>query len=129
MRDPDHGVAEMKRVTRPGGTRVAACMWDIATGGMTMLRIFWSAVRSLDPDAEGERRMVGTVEGDIAERFSRAGLVDVESGALCACADYWGFEDFWGAVHVRGRAGRPAPCLAVQGAAGGRARGGPGGAS
>lgn len=94
MRDPDRGVAEMRRVTRPGGT-VAACMWDTATGGMTMLRIFWSAVRSLDPDAEGERRMAGTVEGDIAERFSRAGLIDVQGGALDAAADYGGFEDFW----------------------------------
>jgi len=94
MRDPDRGVAEMKRVTRPGGT-VAACMWDIATGGMTMLRIFWSAVRSLDPESQGERRMAGTVEGDIAERFSRAGLVDVVGGALVARADYAGFEDFW----------------------------------
>ena len=94
MRDPDRGVAEMRRVTRPGGT-VAACMWDIATGGMTMLKIFWSAVRSLDSDAEGERRMAGTAEGDIAERFARAGLVDVEGGALGARADYAGFEDFW----------------------------------
>ena len=94
MRDPDRGVTEMRRVTRPGGT-IAACMWDIATGGMTMLQIFWSAVRSLDPDAEGERRMAGTVEGDIAERFSRAGLADVEGGALDARADYAGFEDFW----------------------------------
>ena len=31
MRDPDAGVAEMERVTRPGGT-VAACMWDTAGG-------------------------------------------------------------------------------------------------
>src|ERR1700729_1094644 len=38
MSDPDRGVREMARVTRPGGT-VAACMWDTATGGMTMMRI------------------------------------------------------------------------------------------
>ena len=94
MRDPDRGVAEMMRVTRPGGT-VAVCMWDIATGGMTMLRVFWEAVRSIDPAAQGERQMAGTAEGDIAERFSRAGLVDVEDGALDARADYTGFEDFW----------------------------------
>jgi ubiquinone/menaquinone biosynthesis C-methylase UbiE len=32
MRDPDMGVREMARVTRPGGI-VAACMWDTAAGG------------------------------------------------------------------------------------------------
>jgi ubiquinone/menaquinone biosynthesis C-methylase UbiE len=94
MRDPDRGVREMARVTRPGGT-VAVCMWDIATGGMTMLRLFWDAVRQIVPRAEGERGMAGTAEGDIAERFSRAGLEDVVAGALTARADYASFEDFW----------------------------------
>jgi ubiquinone/menaquinone biosynthesis C-methylase UbiE len=94
MRDPDQGVREMARVTRPGGT-LAVCMWDIATGGMTMLRMFWDAVREIVPRAEGERRMAGTAEGDIAERFNRAGLDDVVAGALVARADYANFEDFW----------------------------------
>jgi hypothetical protein len=94
MNDPDLGVREMARVTRPGGT-VAACMWDIATGGMTMLRVFWTAVRQVQPSAEGERRMAGTAEGDIAARFERAGLEDVVPGALTATADYDDFDDFW----------------------------------
>jgi ubiquinone/menaquinone biosynthesis C-methylase UbiE len=94
MRDPDAGVREMARVTRAGGT-VAACMWDTTAGGMTMLRVFWSAVRALDPDAQGETRMAGTTEGDIAERFERAGLADVTGGALTARAEYAGFDDFW----------------------------------
>ena len=94
MRDPDQGVREMRRVTRAGGT-VAACMWDIAGGGMTMLRLFWSAVRQVVPGAEGERRRVGTAEGDIAERFTHAGLEGVVGGALSARADYTGFDDFW----------------------------------
>ena len=54
MKDPDRGVREMARVTRPGGT-VAACMWDIAGGGMTMLHTFWSAAREIDPSVTGER--------------------------------------------------------------------------
>jgi ubiquinone/menaquinone biosynthesis C-methylase UbiE len=94
MIDPDQGVREMARVTRPGGT-VAACMWDTTAGGMTMLRIFWTAVRQLDPNVEGERRIAGTAEGDIAERFRRAGLKDVTSGVLTARAGYSGFDDFW----------------------------------
>jgi SAM-dependent methyltransferase len=94
MRDPDQGVREMIRVTRPGGT-VTACMWDVAGGGMTMLSTFWTAARRLDPTIEGERRMPGTREGDIAGRFERAGLEGVTGGSLTARADYRGFDDFW----------------------------------
>jgi ubiquinone/menaquinone biosynthesis C-methylase UbiE len=94
MSDADAGVGEMARVTRGGGT-VAACMWDTTTGGMTMLRIFWTAVRAIDSGAQGERAMAGTAEGDIAERFRRAGLEQVVGGALTARAEYTSFEDFW----------------------------------
>ncbi len=94
MSDPDQGVREMARVTRPGGT-VGACMWDIGSGGMTMLRIFWTAVRQLNPSVEGERRLAGTVRGDIVARFQRAGLENVVEIELEAFADYSGFDDFW----------------------------------
>jgi SAM-dependent methyltransferase len=94
MRDPEQGVREMARVTRPGGT-VAACMWDIAGGGMTMLSTFWAAARRVNPEIAGERRLAGTFEGDIADRFERAGLEDVIGGSLVARADYSGFDDFW----------------------------------
>jgi SAM-dependent methyltransferase len=94
MSDPDQGVRGMARVTRPGGT-VAACMWDIASGGMTMLRIFWDAVREVEPRAEGEQRLPGTAEGDIVARFERAGLEDVTGHVLTASAAYADFDDFW----------------------------------
>jgi SAM-dependent methyltransferase len=94
MTDPDRGVREMARVTRAGGA-VAACMWDLAGGGMTMLRLFWTAVRRVDPNVESEEPRAGTAEGDIEERFVGAGLEDVTGGALVARADYSGFDDFW----------------------------------
>lgn len=94
MSDPGRGVAEMARVTRPGGT-VAACMWDIPAGGMTMLRLFWSAARQVDPSVEGERRLAGVGAGDIAAILETAGLEDVVDGELTASADYAGFDDFW----------------------------------
>jgi SAM-dependent methyltransferase len=94
MQDPERGVREMARVTRPGGI-VAACMWDIAEGGMTMLRVFWNAVQVIAPEVEGERTLAGTARGDIEARFVRAGLVDVVGGALSARASYANFDDFW----------------------------------
>lgn len=94
MSDPDQGLREMARVTRPGGT-VAACMWNIAGGEMRMLGTFWSAAREVDPDVEGERKLAGIREGDIAERLQRAGLEDVDDGKIAARADYASFDDFW----------------------------------
>jgi ubiquinone/menaquinone biosynthesis C-methylase UbiE len=94
MADPDQGLREMARVTRPGGV-VAACMWDLDEGGMTMLKTFWSAAQELDPTVKGERVRVGVSRGDIAERLRRAGLDDVEDGELEAQAGYTGFDDFW----------------------------------
>jgi hypothetical protein len=70
-------------------------MWDIAAGGMTMLQTFWTAVREMEPGVEGERRLAGTVEGDLEARFERAGLQDVAGGALMTKAQYSGFDDFW----------------------------------
>src|ERR671923_2453850 len=45
MSDPVAGLAEMRRVTRPGGA-VAACVWDHA-GHRSPLAPFWHVVRRL----------------------------------------------------------------------------------
>ncbi len=94
MRDPDAAMRQMGRVSRQGG-RVGVCMWDIAGGGMAMLRLFWNAMRAVKPDTEGEVVRVGTSEGEIAELLRSAGLRDVSAGALEVSVEYAGFEDFW----------------------------------
>jgi SAM-dependent methyltransferase len=94
MRDAAAGVGEMARVTKPGGV-VAACMWDVPGGGMTMLSTFWRAVRTVHPETEGEQARVGVREGEIAELLRGAGLSDVESGTLTTSARYADFGDFW----------------------------------
>jgi ubiquinone/menaquinone biosynthesis C-methylase UbiE len=94
MRDADAGAREMARVTKPGGV-VAECMWDIPGGGMTMLSTFWRAVRTVDPDTQGEQARVGVREGEIAEVLERAGLEDVRAGTLDTSAHYEDFDDFW----------------------------------
>src|SRR6476661_7565899 len=94
MKDPEAGVAEMVRVTRPGGT-VAACMWDVPNGRMEMLRLYWQAVRAVDPGSRGEAHLAGATEGDIAARLSRAGLEGVEAGELTVGRAYSGFDELW----------------------------------
>lgn len=94
MQDPEQGLREMARVTRPGGG-VAACMWDVPGGGMTMLSTFWRAVRALDLDAVGETLRAGVTEGDLGARLRQAGLTDVHEGTLETSVSYADFDDFW----------------------------------
>jgi SAM-dependent methyltransferase len=97
MSDPDAGVAEMRRVTRPGGV-VAACVWDYP-GEMTLLRTFWDAAAELDPDgveALDERtRMPFGRRGELADLWRRVGLEEVEDGELVVSAEYESFDDLW----------------------------------
>src|SRR3954449_4638174 len=94
MRDADQGIGEMARVTKPGGT-VAAAMWDIAGGGLRMLSHFWNAAREIDPSVADERPRAGVREGDLVERFGRAGLQGVTGGTLETSVDYGDFDDYW----------------------------------
>jgi hypothetical protein len=94
MSDADQGVREMARVTRPGGT-IAAAMWDIPGGGLQMLSYFWRAAREIDPTIADEQPRPGTREGDLVERFIRAGLQNVTGGTLETTVDYSDFDDYW----------------------------------
>jgi SAM-dependent methyltransferase len=97
MSDPRRGVAEMRRVVRPGGV-VAACTWDFANG-MTMLRAFWDAAVAVDrPRAAraGALDRTRLCEPDeLRELWARVGLLEVDAGGLVVGADYRDFDDFW----------------------------------
>ncbi len=94
MSDADAGIAEMRRVVRPGGV-VAACTWDYS-GGMTMLRTFWDAALSLDPEAPDEVRTMLYNDPDVLrELWLRAELEAVENDALVVEASYRDFDDYW----------------------------------
>ena len=96
MSDPLEGVREMRRVTRPGGTVVAA-VWDYA-GEMTLLRRFWDAAISLDPGAaerdEG-RCMPFCTPDSLGGLWGEAGLAEVSVAPVVVSADYDDFEDLW----------------------------------
>ena len=94
MSDAEKGIGEMARVTRPGGT-VAAAMWDLHGGGLQMLTHFWRAAREIDPSIPDDEPRAGVREGDLVERFGRAGLQGVTGGTLETSVDYADFDDYW----------------------------------
>jgi SAM-dependent methyltransferase len=89
-------VAEMARVTRPGGT-VAAYVWDYAEG-MRLMRYFWDAAGVLDPKAkeldEGRRFWLCQPE-PLSRLFLSAGLEDVEVRAIEVPTYFRDFDDYW----------------------------------
>jgi ubiquinone/menaquinone biosynthesis C-methylase UbiE len=97
MADTEAGVAELARVTRPGGV-VASCVWDYAEG-MTLLRAFWDAAREVEPERGGAADEAVTMrsldEAELAELWHGAGLEDVRTDRLLAHATYDGFEALW----------------------------------
>jgi len=94
--DHDKALAEMRRVTRAGGT-VSSCVWDYADG-MESLRIFWDEAVALDPAAEPkhERNMKLTREGQLGALWKRAGLGNVVEKALVIDQAFKSFDDYWG---------------------------------
>jgi SAM-dependent methyltransferase len=89
-------VAEMARVTRPGGL-VAAYVWDYAEG-MGLMRRFWDAAVSHDPSVtaldEGRRFPLCRPE-PLAQLFSGASLQDVQVRAIDVPTDFHDFDDYW----------------------------------
>jgi SAM-dependent methyltransferase len=94
---PEHrkAVAEMRRVTRPGGT-VSSCVWDY-NEGMQMLRFFWDEVVALDPAMaqKDERHMKLSREGQLGELWRAAGLAKVVERPLAIEQAYASFDDYW----------------------------------
>lgn len=95
---PDHNkaIAEMRRVTRPGGV-VSACVWDY-NQGMQSLRFFWDEAIALDPAIEpkDERHMKLSRQGQLADLWKKAGLVRVQEKPLTIDQAFSSFDDYWG---------------------------------
>jgi SAM-dependent methyltransferase len=93
---PEEAVAEMRRVTKPGGI-VAAYVWDYAEG-MQMLRYFWESAVSLDEYAakldEGTRFPL-CQQNELAKLFQYSGLFDVQARAIEKPMRFANFDNYW----------------------------------
>jgi SAM-dependent methyltransferase len=111
MPDPVAGLAEMTRVTRPGGV-VAACVWDFA-GDRAPISAFWRAARAARPSVDDESGLPGARAGHLTELFGAAGLRDVEEASLRIEVEHATFEEWWEPFTLRvGPAGAYAAGLA-----------------
>jgi SAM-dependent methyltransferase len=93
MAGPQAGLAEMARVTRPGGT-VAATVWDFAGDGAPVSP-FWRAVHEADPAAPREADRPGASPGHLASLLRQAGLSGVESTVLTVGVRIASFAEWW----------------------------------
>jgi SAM-dependent methyltransferase len=92
MRDAAAGVAEMRRVVRPGGV-VAVCMWD--RDGMEMLAAVNRTQRVLDPSRPTPEQLTTYRTPEEIERLMGDGA---ELELLEVDAAYTNFDELWEAI-------------------------------
>ena len=94
---PELMIAEMRRVTRPGGV-VAAAFWD-SPGGTPHQRMLWDIAAVLDDAARAarDRTMSRPVyaPGALARMWAEAGFTDVDQRSLLIRMDFSDFSDYW----------------------------------
>ena len=95
--EPEQMVAEMRRVTRPGGI-VAAAFWD-TPGGTPHQRMFWDTAAALDDSAWTARDSTLSrpiyAPGALARMWAEAGLVEIDQRSLMIRMDFADFADYW----------------------------------
>lgn len=95
------GVAleEMRRVTRAGGM-VAGCQWDFAR--MPVIAALVDAITTVDAalgaQLDGRRHPVFAEETELADAWTRAGLVDVHVGRITVRRSFPRFDVLWNSL-------------------------------
>jgi ubiquinone/menaquinone biosynthesis C-methylase UbiE len=94
---PELMIAEMRRVTRPGGV-VAAAFWD-SPGGSPSQRMLWDTAAALDKAAaEARDRTMGRpvyAPDALARMWAAAGLAEIDQRSLMIRMEFGDFADYW----------------------------------
>jgi SAM-dependent methyltransferase len=95
--DPAQGVAEMRRVIRPGGM-VAAYAWDMEGGGFpyALLQAEMRAIGVVPPEAP---RPDASRLDVLTQLWRAAGLDEVVSQTITVQRTFVDFEDYWATIH------------------------------
>ena len=91
--DPTAGVAEMIRVTKPGGG-ISAYVWDVMEGGAPMANIL-NQFRILDIDHPYPPSSDVSRMERLEETWLQAGLRDIETKQILVQRIYDNFADYW----------------------------------
>jgi SAM-dependent methyltransferase len=95
MNDAPAGVAEMRRVVRPGGV-VAACMWD--RHGMDMLAAVHRTQAVLGATGTTEARTRYRSRDEIESLFAGAEFSDMQTELLEVEREYAAFDELWDTI-------------------------------
>lgn len=90
--DPARGIAELARVTRPGGL-VATYMWDLPTG--VPLAPMQRALAALGHPAPQPPSAAASSRDALGALWQGAGLTGVDTETLPLTVTFEDFEDFW----------------------------------
>lgn len=116
MSDPVGGLAEMARVTKPGGL-VAATTWDLYDHRAPM-EPMWRGLAVVDPDRPDEAAETGGRRGQLEDLMRRAGLRDVEATELAVTVTHPSFDEWWDPyLHGVGPVGEAVAALDADGRA------------
>ena len=96
MDDAHAGIAEMRRVVRPGGT-VAVCMWD--RDGMEMLAAVSRTQAALATEAPTTEARTRYRTREEIESLFGDGFEGMTTETLEVESQYTGFEEFWAALN------------------------------
>jgi ubiquinone/menaquinone biosynthesis C-methylase UbiE len=94
--DPVAMLAEMRRVTRPGGV-VAIYVWDYGDG-MQIMRHFWDAAIEQDPrvaDTAESLRFAICKPEPLRSAFQDAGLADIVAEPIDIATVFRDLDDYW----------------------------------
>ena len=111
--DSTRGLAEMRRVARPGGI-VGVYVWDYA-GTMELMRYFWDAACDLDSaasEADEGRRFPLCRPDALRALFERGGLTGLEHRAIDIPTVFRNFDDYW-TPFLSGQAPAPGYCMSL----------------